>query len=88
MDFIGEKGLVTVNAFKQVMTVYSHDRGRPAHAYWGSDSNQAMIEDFVGAIRDDRAPKATGYDGYKAVEVVMAAYKSVETGEPVQLANA
>jgi predicted dehydrogenase len=87
MDFIGEKGLVTVNAFKQVMTVYSHDRGRPAYAYWGSDSNQAMIEDFVGAIRDDRAPKVTGYDGYKAVEVVMAAYKSVESGEPVRLAN-
>ncbi len=85
MDFIGEKGLLTVNAFKQVMTVYTNERQRPAYAYWGSDSNQAMIEDFVEAIRADRAPKVTGYDGYKAVEVVMAAYKSVETGEPVRL---
>ena len=85
LDLIGEKGLLTVNAFKQVMTVYSHDRGRPAYAYWGSDADQAMIEDFVGAIRDDRAPKVTGYDGYKAVEVVTAAYQSVETGEPVRM---
>lgn len=85
MDLIGERGLLTVDAFKQVMTVYAHTRARPVYAYWGSDSNRAMIEDFVGAIRDDRAPKVTGYDGYKAVEVVMAAYRSVETGQPVLL---
>lgn len=85
MDFIGQNGLITVNAFKQVMTVYSHDRQRPAYAYWGSDSNQAMIADFAGAIRDDRAPKVTGYDGFKAVEVVMAAYESINSGEPVRL---
>ncbi len=86
MDFIGQNGLITVNAFKQVLTVYSHDRQRPAYAYWGSDSNQAMIAEFVTAIREDRAPQVTGYDGFKAVEVVMAAYDSVESGQPVRLA--
>lgn len=86
MDFIGQNGLITVNAFKQVLTVYSHDRQRPAYAYWGSDSNQAMISEFVTAIREDRAPQVTGYDGFKAVEVVMAAYDSVTSGLPVRLA--
>jgi predicted dehydrogenase len=85
LDLIGEKGLVNVNAFKQAMTVYSHAAQRPRYAYWGSDANQAMMDDFVAAIRDDRAPSVTGYDGYKAVEIVAAAYRSVESGQPVTL---
>jgi predicted dehydrogenase len=85
MDLIGEKGLVTVNAFKQVMTVYTHTRQRPAYAYWGSDANQAMIDDFVAAIREDRAPGVTGEDGLRAVEIVAAAYQSVAKGQPVKM---
>lgn len=85
MDLIGEKGLVTVNAFKQVMTVYSHSRQRPAYSYWGSDANQAMINDFIAALREDRAPQVSGEDGLRAVEIVAAAYRSIETGQPVKL---
>jgi predicted dehydrogenase len=85
MDLIGEKGVATVDAFKQVMTIYNHDRQRPAYAYWGSDANQAMIEDFVAAVRDDRAPRVTGEDGLKAVEIVAAAYQSVAAGQPVKV---
>jgi predicted dehydrogenase len=87
LDLIGEKGLVTVDAFKQVMTVYTHTQQRPHYAYWGSDADQGLIDDFVAAVRDDRPPSVTGYDGYKAVEIVAAAYRSVETGQPVRLSN-
>ncbi|MFN8373613.1 MAG: Gfo/Idh/MocA family oxidoreductase [Anaerolineae bacterium] len=85
LDLISEKGLVNVNAFKQVMTVYTHAAQRPRYAYWGSDADQGLINDFVAAIREDRAPAVTGYDGYKAVEIVAAAYRSVESGQPVAL---
>jgi len=85
LDIVGENGLVTVNAFKQVMTVYNHALRRPVYAYWGSDANQAMIAEFVAAIAQDRAPAVTGYDGYKAVEVALAAYRSAQLGEPVRL---
>jgi predicted dehydrogenase len=85
MDLIGEKGLVTINAFKQVLTVYAHSRQRPAYNYWGSDANQAMINDFVAALREDRAPTVSGEDGLRAVEIVAAAYRSIETGQPVKL---
>lgn len=85
LDIIGEKGLATVDAFKQFMTVYSHSRQRPVYAFWGSDANQAMMDDFVDAILDDRPPRVTGEDGLKAVEIVAAAYRSVETGESVKL---
>jgi len=85
MDLIGEKGLVTVNAFKQNLTVYTHSRKRPHWAYWGSDANQAMINEFVAAIRENRLPRVTGEDGLRAVEIVAAAYESVTTGMPVAL---
>lgn len=85
LDIVAEKGLVTASAFKQTMAVYSHARGRPAWMYWGSDANQAMVEEFVSAIRDDRAPAVTGEDGYKALEIVLAAYRSAASDQPVAL---
>ena len=47
--------------------------------------NQAMIDDFVAAIREERAPRVTGEDGLRAVEIVAAAYESARTGRPVRL---
>ncbi|XWX05594.1 Gfo/Idh/MocA family oxidoreductase (plasmid) [Aggregatilineales bacterium SYSU G02658] len=85
LDLIGEKGVVTANAFKQVMTVYQHTRQRPIYTYWGSDANQAMIDEFVASIQDKRQPKVTGEDGLRAVRIVEAAYRSIETGQPVPL---
>jgi predicted dehydrogenase len=85
MEVVAEKGLLTVDAFKQTATVYQHTLQRPTWAYWGSDANQAMIAEFVACIREGRAPAVSGQDGYKALEVVLAAYRSVETGQPVRL---
>jgi predicted dehydrogenase len=85
LELVGEKGLATVDAFKQVSTFYSHRVGRPLWSYWGSDSNQAMIGEFIAAVRDHRTPAITGEDGLRAVEVVVAAYQSAETGQPVAI---
>ena len=56
-----------------------------SHGFWGSDFNQAMVEEFVNAIAEQREPKVTGEDGYKALEVALAAYASVQSGQPVKL---
>jgi predicted dehydrogenase len=87
LELVGEKGLVAVDAFKQFTTVYSNQIGRPIWSYWGSDSNQAMIEEFVSAIRERRTPSITGEDGLRAVEIVAAAYRSAEIGQPVAIAE-
>lgn len=86
MEIIGENGFLSVDAFKQRMTVYRHSLQRPLYGNWGSDSDQAMINDFVAAIRDNREPSVTGYDGLKAVEVALAAYESAQLGQPIKLA--
>jgi predicted dehydrogenase len=85
MELVGEKGLATMDAFRQTMTVYSHKTQRPAWAYWGSDAKQGMMNEFAAAIREKRSPSVTGYDGYKALEIALAAYRSAESGQPVGL---
>ena len=46
----------------------------------------AELEHFVQAVLNDDQPAVTGVDGMKAVEVVIAANKSILTGQPVKLA--
>lgn len=85
LDVIAEKGVVNANAFKQIFTVFNEIRVLPRYAYWGSDSDAGMVSEFVNAIREDREPSVTGEDGFKATEIVIAAYRSAEIGQPVQL---
>ena len=84
-EMVTERGAVIVDAFRQNLTVYSHTLQRPTWSYWGSDMNQAMIGEFITAIRDDRPPCVTGLDGLRAVEAVVAAYELIQTGQPVVL---
>jgi len=46
---------------------------------------QHEIRRFVDAIIKDEQPPITGYDGRAAVEIALAAYQSVETGDRVDL---
>ncbi|RME70522.1 MAG: gfo/Idh/MocA family oxidoreductase [Chloroflexi bacterium] len=85
MELITERGLTVVDGFSQNLDIYNQKT--PAHywTFWGSDPNQAMVEEFVSAVRDRRPPRVTGEDGYKALEIALAAYRSAETGQPVRL---
>jgi len=84
-EMVTERGSVIVDGFKQNITVYSHANQRPIWQYWGSDMNQAMISEFVSAIKNGREPAVTGIDGLRAVEVTLAAYESARSGQPVGL---
>jgi len=46
---------------------------------------RAMIEDLVRCIRDGATPSPDARDGYKALEIVLAAYRSHETNQAVYL---
>lgn len=85
MELVAENGLVTVDPFRQVLGIYGQADQRPRWSYWGSDANRAMLEAFVAAIRENRTPPITGHDGYQAVEIVQAVYRSAESGQPVSL---
>ena len=85
MEVISERGLTVIDAFSQNLNIYRQSRAGHEWAYWGSDANQAMIEEFVAAIREQRPPSVSGEDGYRALEIALAAYNSAAQGQPVRL---
>jgi predicted dehydrogenase len=85
MELVGERGVVTADGFRQNVINYGDENTLAAWLPWGSDADRGMVEEFVAAIREGRAPAVTGEDGLKAVEIVMAAYRSAETGQVVTL---
>ena len=84
-EMITENGLVTADAFSQNLHVYSEKPMAHNLTYWGADANQAMIEEFVNAIRENRQPAVTAHDGKLGLDITLAAYESVKTGQPVAL---
>lgn len=49
------------------------------------DGHVAVVDDFVTSVREDREPAVSGRQARKAVDIILAAYESSETGEAVQL---
>ena len=85
MRILAERGVVVINAFNQNVSL-ADEKG--FHwVYYGPDADKNMIEDFIEAIVKDRQPRATGLDGLRALEVVIAAYKSWREGRPVKISE-
>jgi predicted dehydrogenase len=84
LELITDAGAVQVDAFRQMLSRYSGDGGL-ALEHWGSNANQAMLAGFVEAVRSGAAAPVSGEDGYKALEIVAAAYESARSGAPVRL---
>lgn len=85
MEIVGERGVLDVDAFRQRFAVFDAREPGASWTYWGSDADRAMLQAFLDAVRDGTEPPVTGLDGLRAVEVVQAAYRSLELGEPVRL---
>ena len=85
MEIISERGLTVVDGFSQNLNVFMQEPAGNRWAYWGSDANQGMVAEFVDAIREGRETAVTGEDGYKALEITLAAYRSISTGQPQRL---
>src|SRR5262245_9129146 len=88
MEVIGEAGVAIMDSFAEHVTLYS--RGAPRNPSWAGfarDPNQAMIEEFVATIRENRPPQVTWQDGYQALKVALAAYESDQLHQPVAIGS-
>jgi predicted dehydrogenase len=85
IEVVGERGVVTVDAFQQALNVSSESWGKTKLVPWGSNADGALIADFVEMIQTNRSPSITGEDGLRAMEVALAAYRSAASGRPVTL---
>jgi predicted dehydrogenase len=85
MEFIGSKGVLRVDAFNQKVTVYDDDAGTTEWAAYGDNPDVGLVQDFIDAIHERRAPAASGIDGLRATEVTAAAEKSMRTHRVVKV---
>lgn len=85
MCIIGEGGNTWLDLFLEHLDYYrNQDRSYNWVSYTHSPS-YAMMEQFVGCVQSGEPVPVTGHDGLKALEVPLAAYESVQRGQPVNL---
>lgn len=85
LEIVAQKGVVRVDAFNQKVNVYNDGALRAEWAFWGGNPDLGLIADFALAIDEHREPSVTGVDGLRAVEVTVAAYKSIQAGKMVNV---
>lgn len=80
----GTRGVVELDMFAQESVLYNDTTGRVGYQGWGSSIDAGLVAAFVRSVQAGAydAQIATGVDGLRAVEVVEAAYKSVQSGQP------
>lgn len=89
MRIVGTDGVLELDCFDQTLTVTRDNEEDPGieSVYWGSDINAGLIRDFTAAVERDGQPAVTGIDGLREVEVIEAAYRSLETGSVETIAD-
>ena len=85
LELIGTAGVLSLNLFPWTINVYSESAGKHLADARDGDLNLRMIENFIAVIRGEAKFAANGLDGLRALEVVEAAYKSIATGQVVDL---
>ncbi|MCM3728997.1 Gfo/Idh/MocA family oxidoreductase [Neobacillus cucumis] len=85
LEFVGTKGTLSVDTFKQHSTYYNDVEGKVQHLSTADDMDKGLIEDFLQSIKEKRPPSITGEDGLRTLEVVKAAYESDKQKKVVTL---
>jgi predicted dehydrogenase len=85
IEVIGKKQTVKADAFQEHFRLFKSGSKSLEHVFYGNDMDYGLIKDFVNCVENQREPSITGYDGLKALEAALAAYKSSDTKKTVYL---
>lgn len=85
MTIFGTEKTITMDMFAQAIDIQRNHGTHPIWANFGSDMDALMLRDFITHLKQDKQPMLSGIDGKKALEIVIAAYKSVEKQTVVRL---
>jgi predicted dehydrogenase len=83
MTCVSEKAIVEFDAFPPLLGGFDSATGRDRWEAGGADLDAAMLDEFLDAIRSGRRPSPDGEAGLRTLRVVLAAYESLRTGQPV-----
>ncbi len=78
----GTAGVLDVDPFARPLRAFDHESLLLAWSYTGEDMNALMLADFLQGVAEGEPSGASGLDGLRTLEVVLAAYASGEDHEP------
>ena len=84
----GTAGVLDVDPFARHLTSFDHESGTTSWAYTGEDMNALMLRDFLRGVAEGDPAGASGTDGLRALEIVLAAYRSGKSHEPESVERA
>ncbi|MEW2395201.1 Gfo/Idh/MocA family oxidoreductase [Streptomyces sp. NPDC046862] len=82
---VAERGIVEFDAFPRLLSGFDSTTARSRWEPGGDDLDAAMLEEFLDAVRTGRRPRPDGEAGLRSLRIVLAAYESLRTGQPVPL---
>lgn len=88
LRIVGSEGVIHLDVFAQQGNLWTVEEPvTHQNIGWGDNSNEALIEEFISSIRENRQPSITGLDGLRAAEVAWAAYESAKLNRPVPVTH-
>jgi len=85
MRIAGTTGVLDVDPFARPLRTFDHETRAPSWSCSGEDMNELMLADFLRGVAEDDPTCASGLDGLRTLEVVLAAYSSAESHNPVRI---
>lgn len=85
LEFKGAQANLSIDCFPGALDIYQNKTMKHSTLSGGDNIDLALIEDFAESVSSDREPNITGEDGYRALEVAVAAYQSIREKRPVTL---
>jgi predicted dehydrogenase len=82
MRIAGTTGVLDVDPFARPLRTFDHETRAPSWSYTGEDMNELMLTDFLRGVTEGNPTVASGLDGLRALEIVLAAYASGKDHEP------
>lgn len=83
----GTSGVLDVDPFARPLRTFDHEAGTPVWSYTGEDMNALMLADFLRGVAEDDPACASGLDGLRTLEIVLAAYRSGVDHEPKRVSR-
>lgn len=80
LQIIGTRGTITIAPFAQHLDGYDADGA--VYTPVGDDLDRSMLDAFLSGIRQGQHAKPDGAVGYRTLQIVDAARRSVGTGQP------
>jgi predicted dehydrogenase len=83
LQLVGTDGIADLDAFGS--RVEGQTAAGPLWLPYGTDTDELLIREFVGAVATGRRPQPDGEAGYRSLQIALAGYESLSAGQPVRL---